>query len=346
MTRRLLAIGAVDQPGGAEVHLLRLGGALAARGWEITVTTPGDGPLAAQVRDAGLKWEPLEVGGLARRGGARAVGSWPRARSLAARADVAYLNGTVCGRLLPALVRLPALRVLHVHDMVTRAPRMWRLADRVLADSRAVAARLRALGGPEAEVVYGPVELDPPAVTPPWEGNGARGPVVGFVGRVEPRKGPLDLVRAAPAIRQGAGDARVVIVGSDPYASDPAYAATVDEHAAAAGVERHPWSGDAPGLMRHLDVLVLPSYEEPFGTVLAEAMAVGTPVVATRVDGLPEVVQDGVTGRLVAPGAPEELATAVLEVLHRRAEMGAAAREQARRFSLERYADRVEALLR
>ena len=90
--------------------------------------------------------------------------------------------------------------------------------------------------------------------------------------------------------------------------------------------------------MRHLDVLVLPSYEEPFGTVLAEAMAVGTPVVATRVDGLPEVVSDGVTGRLVAPGDPDAIATAVLEVLARASEMGTAAREHARRFDADDYA--------
>ena len=69
--------------------------------------------------------------------------------------------------------------------------------------------------------------------------------------------------------------------------------------------------------MRHLDVLVLPSYQEPFGTVLAEAMAVGTPVVATRVGGLAEVVATASTGRLVAPGGPDELAAAVLEVLAR-----------------------------
>ena len=97
--------------------------------------------------------------------------------------------------------------------------------------------------------------------------------------------------------------------------------------------------------MRHLDVLVLPSHEEPFGTVLAEAMAVGTPVVATRVDGLAEVVDDGVTGRLVAPGDPAQLAAAVLDVLRDRERMGAAAREQARRFDASRYAERVERLL-
>jgi glycosyltransferase involved in cell wall biosynthesis len=132
------------------------------------------------------------------------------------------------------------------------------------------------------------------------------------------------------------------MVGGDPYGADPDYVRAVRE---APGIEHHPWSPNAPGLMRHLDVLVLPSRIEPFGTVLSEAMAVGTPVVASRVDGLPEVVEDGVTGRLVPPGEPDLLAAAVLEVISRRAEMGAAARESARRFFVEDYVDRVEALI-
>ena len=88
----------------------------------------------------------------------------------------------------------------------------------------------------------------------------------------------------------------------------------------------------AAGLMRHLDVLVLPSRQEPFGTVLAEAMMAGTPVVATRVGGLSEVVRDGLTGRLVAPGDPAALAAGVLDVLAHRDTMGAAAAGHARRF--------------
>jgi glycosyltransferase involved in cell wall biosynthesis len=133
-----------------------------------------------------------------------------------------------------------------------------------------------------------------------------------------------------------------VVVGEDPFDADPAYTRSVIE---SAEIEHHPWRDDAAGLMRHLDVLVLPSYEEPFGTVLAEAMAVGTPVVATEVDGLPEVVEDGVTGRLVPPGRPDALAEAVLEVLAQGDRMGAAAREHARRFHVEDYVTRVEALI-
>ena len=115
---------------------------------------------------------------------------------------------------------------------------------------------------------------------------------------------------------------------------------------AATDVEHVPWVDNAPGVMRHLDVLVAPSHQEPFGTVLSEAMAVGTPVVATRVGGLAEVVDDGVTGVLVEPGDPDALADGVLRVLARRADMGAAARESARRFGADAYAERVAALIR
>jgi glycosyltransferase involved in cell wall biosynthesis len=337
MMRRLLAIAAVDHPGGAEIHLLRLLSGLATRDWKITLTTPGDGPLRDQATDAGYDWRPLQVGGLAAGAGARALASWPTARRLAGDHDVVYLNGTVCGRLLPALPPRAARRVLHVHDMVARVPSFWRRADVVLADSGAVAARLQGL---RAEVVYGPVDPAPPEVPAPWAPGG--GPVIGFVGRIEPRKGPLDLVRAAPLIRRALPDARVVVVGDDPYGSDPAYTASVIE---SPEIEPYPWTDDAPSLLRHLDVLVLPSREEPFGTVLAEAMAVGTPVVATRVGGLAEVVDDGVSGRLVEPGEPDRLAEAVLDVLAHRGEMGAAARERAARFNVTDYVSRIERLI-
>ncbi|PZS10157.1 MAG: hypothetical protein DLM64_09140 [Solirubrobacterales bacterium] len=336
MNRRLLAIAPVDHPGGAETTLLRLLGSLRARGWEITLTTPGPGPLQEQALAGGLRWHALALGALRHGGGAPAVASWPLMRRLARDAAVVYLNGAVCGRLLPAL-GAGTRRVLHIHDMVSRVPRMWRRADLVLTVSHAAAARLTGL---RPHVVYGPVDPDPPAAPAPWPtGNG---PVVGFVGRIEPRKGPLDFVRAAHAIRDGAPGARIVVVGDDPYGGDPAYARAVTS---SPEIEHHPWSDNAPGLMRHLDVLVLPSYQEPFGTVLAEAMAVGTPVVASAVDGLPEVVRDGVTGRLVAPGDPPGLAAGVLDVLAHREQMGAAAREHARRFFVEEYSDRVQELI-
>jgi glycosyltransferase involved in cell wall biosynthesis len=337
MNQRLLAVSPVDHPGGAENCLLRLLAGLSSKGWQIATTTPGPGRLRDAALERGYTWHPLPLGGLERGAGARAIRAWPRARALSRSVDIVYLNGAVCGRLLPALGSRGATRVLHVHDIVQRVPPFWRRADVILSASKAVASRLAPL---KSHVVYGPVEMDPPSAAPPWtRGNG---PIVGYVGRLEPRKGALDLVRAAPMIRVGAPGTHVVIVGDDPYGADPEYSRAVIE---SDQIEHHAWRENAPGLMRHMDVLVLPSYEEPFGTVLAEAMAVGTPVVATRVDGLPEVVEDGVTGRLVPPGQPERLAAAVLDVLEHKEHMGGAARERARRFDAGDYVERVESLI-
>jgi len=330
---RLLGVQTVGPPGGAEITFLRLARRLVDRGWAVELATPEPGPLD----DADLRVHRLAVGGLDRRAGAAAVAAWPRTRALARRFDVVYLNGTVAGRLLPALAGRRT--VLHAHDMVDRVPPHWRLASTVLVPSRAVAGRMPGL---HPHVVGCPVELDvEPSPAPPWPPG--EGPVIGFVGRIEPRKGPLDLVHAAPAIRAGAPGARVVIVGDDPYARDPAHLMAVRR---GEGVEQYGWAPDAPALLGHLDVLVAPSHQEPFGTVLAEAMAAGTPVVATRVGGLADTVDDGRTGLLVEPGRPDLLAAAVLEVLARRDEMGAAARAWAQRFGADAYADRVEALLR
>ena len=328
---RILAVCAVAHPGGAEIGLLRLAKRLLARGHVLTLATPAAGPLD----DAGLPVVRLALGGLDRGAGARAAASFPRVRKLAAAHDLVYLNGTVSGRLLPGLTGRRT--ILHVHDIVDRVPRFWSRADAVLADSGAVADRLPGL---RAHVVYCPVELDVADTPAPWPVD--ERPVVGFVGRIEPRKGPLDLVQAAPQIRAAMPDVRIVVVGDDPYDSAPDYAARVR---AAEGVEQIPWVPDGAAVMRHLDVLVAPSRQEPFGTVLAEAMAAGTPVVATRVGGLAEVVVDGVTGRLVTPGDPAELAAAVLEVLADRARMGAAARVHAQRFGADAYADRLEPIL-
>lgn len=94
---------------------------------------------------------------------------------------------------------------------------------------------------------------------------------------------------------------------------------------------------DAVGLMAGFDLFVLASHHEGLPVALMEAQALGLPVVATAVGGVPEAVTDGVHGRLVAPGHPEELATAVEELATDpglRAAWGAAARAGSSRFDM------------
>ncbi|WP_417847615.1 glycosyltransferase family 4 protein [Thalassoglobus sp.] len=88
---------------------------------------------------------------------------------------------------------------------------------------------------------------------------------------------------------------------------------------------------DVPELLNQLDVLVCPSHMETFGRCLIEAMACEKPVVATRVGGIPEVVNEGVTGFLVPPRSPESLAKEIIKLLHNpelAESMGKAGRER------------------
>jgi len=96
---------------------------------------------------------------------------------------------------------------------------------------------------------------------------------------------------------------------------------------------------DSPDLMAAADVVVLPSLAEAFGLVLTEALYLGTPVVATRVGGIPEIVDDGVDGTLVPPADSRALASAILDLLEnpqRRERLAGAGREKVmRRFRFE-----------
>ena len=116
----------------------------------------------------------------------------------------------------------------------------------------------------------------------------------------------------------------------------------VDSHVQFRGFIEH---GKLPDHYANADLFVLPSKMEAFGLVLAEAMASGLPVVSTRVGGIPEVVEEGVTGLLVPPNDPPALAEAIIDLLDdrdRMRAMGVRGRERVREhFTWDKVAERV-----
>lgn len=185
------------------------------------------------------------------------------------------------------------------------------------------------------EVIYSGVELEAlrrGALSLPCDASGAgRGHKdvyrIGMVGRLESVKGPGYFIEAAQIISAALPEMEFLVVGDGSMRG--ALEKLVLERGLKNKVIFTGWLEDAAGLMKTLDLLVLPSLNEAVGRSLLEAQAVGVPVVATRVGGVPEVIQDGKTGVLVEPKNPQQLAEAVVALLKdekRRREMAEAAK--------------------
>jgi glycogen synthase len=179
--------------------------------------------------------------------------------------------------------------------------------------------------------------------------HGVREPYVLFVGRISEQKGILPLLEAARSLPE---DVSLVLCASSP--DTPELLSRLE--AAVAGRPRVRWINamlpvaEVVELYSHAAVFVCPSIYEPFGLINLEAMACGTPVVATRVGGIPEVVVDGETGWLVPPGDEAALAQALRGALADPAlarRMGEAGRRRVEaHFSWDRIAERTLAVYR
>jgi teichuronic acid biosynthesis glycosyltransferase TuaC len=216
--------------------------------------------------------------------------------------------------------------------------------DQVCAVSAAIGAAAEALATPRRPVAVVPNGADTTVFTPrPMAeararlGLPAEGPIVTYVGKLVPRKGVDTLIEAMGILARGEGGAPLLVAGGiGPMRED------VERRAAELGVaDRVRFAGKIPHddvgwWMSAGDVFVLPSLSEGLPTVVCEAMNCGRPVVATAVDGTPEIVRDGETGLLVPPRDAGALAAALGRVL---GEPGLAARmgEEALRIGRELY---------
>jgi glycosyltransferase involved in cell wall biosynthesis len=121
----------------------------------------------------------------------------------------------------------------------------------------------------------------------------------------------------------------------------------VQQHGVESAVHFLGHRSDVPEILGAVDLLLLPSWDEPFGLVVAEAMAVGKPVVVTNRGGVCDYVEDGLNGRLVEPRDPRAWAAAVSELLadpELLARMGEESVRTAAQFNDERYSSEMLAV--
>ena len=154
--------------------------------------------------------------------------------------------------------------------------------------------------------------------------------VVGFLGRLSPEKGPEVFLRAALLAQARLADAHFVFVGDGPLAAslkEQIARLKLEQRVHLAGLQR-----DVAGVLNEMDVLVSSSHSEAMPLAVMEAMASGLPVIATRVGGVPDMIEQGESGWLVAPNDFSDIAARLEQVLATPGElerMGRSARARA-----------------
>jgi glycosyltransferase involved in cell wall biosynthesis len=138
---------------------------------------------------------------------------------------------------------------------------------------------------------------------------------IGYIGRLNTEKCIQNFVKSLPAILSTKKDLRVLIVGDGPL-KESIHASLIDENLSDR-VDLPGWVAhdDLPKYLNQLRLLVLPSYTEGLPNIILEAMACGTPVLATPVGAIPDMIRDGETGFIMEDNSPESIAENVLRVL-------------------------------
>jgi glycosyltransferase involved in cell wall biosynthesis len=307
--------------GGQELRIVAEARWLLAHGWAALVAGQPDSALLHEARrqavpDVAVRMRsPLDLPALL------------ALRRLIADRDVALVHthssvDSWLGALAARSRRRPVIRSRHVTIPIPRRRGLvYRLADRVITSGEAAAAVVAAAGVPAGRIVAIPPGVDVTRFHPGVSGLGVRrelgvpaAPLIGLVANIRGSKGHDVFLDAAAEVLATRPATRFVIVGDGIGFDD------VRRRIGALGLQSAVtmtgFRRDIPEVMAALDVLVLPSIRsEAASQVIPQALAVGTPVVASDVGGNGELVRDGETGRLVPVGNAHALAGAIVDCL-------------------------------
>lgn len=313
--------------GGAEQVVIRLAAGLDRKRFvPLICCLNAEGPFAQRARLAGI-----EVMALGKRGRYDAAVLWKLIRVMRSRRiDVVHTHlwgANFWGRIAARCAGVPTV-VATEHNVDTWKKPYHFVIDRFLArwTTRLVAVSQQVrefyeshgIGLGRWRVLYNGV--DATAATPRGRGpvyqtlgivNGE--PVVGWIGRLVPAKAPEVFLEAIASASSQFPALKALIIGEGPLrqvAEAQVRQLGLQDRVVLTGM-RH----DVPDLLAGMDALIFSSEREGLSLAMLEAMAAGVPVIATAVGGTPELIKDGITGLLVPPGQPQELAHRLVELL-------------------------------
>lgn len=320
---------ALAVPGGVQAHVSALAAALRDRGHEVSVVGPGPvGPIPGEPDAVGVG----RATAVSFNGSEAPIALWPAAARATRRAiaaidpDVVHVHEPVVpwvGLAAATVRKVPVVGTFHAWSDDARLYRAVRPVARRVADGLTVRLAVSeaaagyhgaALGLPTScfQVVPNGVDVARFADAEPFaELVDPDRPTLLFVGRLEPRKGLEPLVRAFTRLKAERPELRLLVVGDGPERArcEALLPTALRDDVRFLGRVPHE---DLPRYYATCDVYVAPSLGgESFGIVLLEAMAAGRPLVASDLPGYRSVATDGRQGRLVPPGDPASLASAL-----------------------------------
>lgn len=312
--------------GGQENRTLNELIGLRALGYQPLLACPPNARLGVRAREAGF-----EVIDIAMRGALDVPALWKLRRLMAARRiDIvnthsgrdtqlagmaAHTLGCRLGRQRPRIVRTRhlALPISSLFSYVT-------LPDHVVTVSRFVASYLASAKVPIERITAVPTGIDLSRYQTTTPGSlraeldlADNIPLIGTVAILRRKKGHAELVEAIPAVLEKFPDAHFVFAGDGPQTDN------LKQRIAELGLTRNVHllglRRDVVNVLASLDLFILPTHQEALGTAFIEAAAMGVPAIASRVDGVPEVVCDGKTGLLVPVGNSAAIAESIICLL-------------------------------
>ena len=326
---RVVEVLATGTNGGAQEHLFSLVTRIDATRYDVSVVSLSAGSAVRKLQRADIPVlviddpdDAIAVGALA----AHLAEVRPdvvhahmyRAETVAARAVISLREA---GQRRPYLVGTAhSSRIRSAADRATLLE-LTPEFDRLIAVSTAIEAKLVHEGRDivPIDLIRNGVDLqrydhqEPCCTLRDEYGMEAGSQIVGVVARLEPEKGHDTLLEAWPAVLRSVPDAYLLVVGEG--SRRDALEALARELRIAHRIVFTGRRDDVPAVTAALDVAVLPSYREAQGLSILEAMALSRPVVASNVGGIPEMIEDGVSGLLVPPHDPHALATAIVRLL-------------------------------
>ena len=222
-------------------------------------------------------------------------------------------------------------------------------ADRLILVADALRFRFSSTGQLRSTVIHNGVDLTTCLPADVDTVPVIRRPLVFCSSRIDRSKGQELLIRALPSLLNNFPTLTLWFAGDGNEAFCKSLVHLADTLGVREAIHFLGFRRDVRALLSLADLVVLPSYHEAFPRVVLEAMAAGKPIVASRVGGIPEAVEDGVSGLLVPPGEVAPLAEAIETILqddHRRRAMERAALARIQSFSLQRTVTLTEQLYR